>query len=80
MLTCKEVIQTHHTAPTITLQDRLEHGNLTVREVCELKPISRSGFYADVKRGLVETVKIGRKTVIRGPVAKKYITLDSTTE
>ena len=38
---------------TITIQDRLEVGNLTISEVCDLKQRSRSGFYADLKAGLV---------------------------
>jgi hypothetical protein len=79
-MTRNETIQKRHAESAITLEDRFEHGNLTVKEICELKPTSRSGFYADVKRGLVEIVKIGRKTVIRGPVAKRYIALDSRAE
>ena len=59
--------------PIVTLQDRLEHGNLTVHEVCELKNRSRTGFYEDVKAGLVEIEKWGRKSIIRGPIAKRYI-------
>jgi hypothetical protein len=55
------------------LKDRLEHGNLEVNEVCYLKPCSRSKFYQDRKAGLVETKKVGSKSVVRGPIAKKYI-------
>src|SRR5271166_6618124 len=54
----------------ISIGDRLEHGVLTVMEVCQLASRSRAGFYADVKKGLVEVRKIGRKTVIPGPVAR----------
>ena len=58
---------------TITIQDRLEVGNLTIDEVCDLKQRSRSGFYADLKAGLVEIRKQGRNSVVPGPVAKRYI-------
>ena len=58
----------------ITLADRLAFGNLTVNEVCVLKNRSRSGFYEDVKKGLVSIEKIGdRKSIVRGPVARRYI-------
>jgi hypothetical protein len=57
----------------ITIQDRLEFGNLTVDEVCELKRRSRTGFYADRKAGLVKIDKIGSKSIVRGPIAKRYI-------
>ena len=59
--------------PLITIQDRLEVGNFTIGEVCALKPRSRTGFYADLKAGLVKIEKIGRKSIVRGPVAKRYI-------
>jgi hypothetical protein len=58
----------------VTLADRLQFGNLTVNEVCALKNRSRSGFYEDVKKGLVSIEKIGdRKSIVRGPVARCYI-------
>jgi hypothetical protein len=57
----------------VTIQDRLEVGNLTIDEVCRLKKRSRSGFYADLKAGLVEIRKQGRLSVVPGPVAKRYI-------
>ncbi len=62
--------------PTVSLQDRLEHGNLTVREVCALKACSKTAFYADVKAGVVKTRKHGRRTEVQGPVAKRYISGD----
>jgi hypothetical protein len=58
---------------TISIQDRLEVGNLTIDEVCELKPRSRSGFYADLKAGLVQIRKQGRNSIVPGPVARQYI-------
>jgi hypothetical protein len=58
---------------TVTIRDRLEVGNLSVDEVCALKQRSRSGFYADVRAGLVEIREQGRKSVIPGPAAKRYI-------
>jgi hypothetical protein len=56
-----------------SLEDRFNYGNLSVQEVCALKNRSHSGFYADVKQGLVSIEKIGVKTVVRGPVARAYI-------
>jgi hypothetical protein len=56
-----------------SLEDRLQYGNLEVNEVCELKPCSRSKIYQDRKAGLVEFLKAGSRTLVRGPVAKKYI-------
>ena len=58
--------------PPLTLEDRLEHGNLTVAETCALRNCSKTSFYADLKAGLVAIRKIGRKSVVSGPVAKRY--------
>jgi hypothetical protein len=59
--------------PEISLADRLTFGNLTVEETRTLKSRSHSGFYEDLKEGLVAIRKIGRKTVVPGPVARAYI-------
>ena len=59
--------------PLVTIQDRLEFGFVTVDELCALARRSKTGFYADVKAGLVEIVKVGRSSRIRGPIAKAYI-------
>jgi hypothetical protein len=59
--------------PAISIQDRLKVGNLTVDEVCALKQRSRTGFYADLKAGLVQIRKQGRNSVVPGPVARRYI-------
>jgi hypothetical protein len=59
--------------PEISLADRLAFGNLTVEETRTLKNRSHSGFYEDLKEGTVAIRKIGRKTVVPGPVAKAYI-------
>jgi hypothetical protein len=61
------------TQPPITIQHRLTSGNLTVDEVRALKNRSRTGFYEDVKAGRVKIEKIGRKSVVRGPIATRYI-------
>ncbi len=70
-------MQKHETAeaatPPVTMEDRLANGNLTVAEVCALAGRSRTGFYEDLKAGLVTVRKAGRKTLIPGPVAKRYI-------
>jgi hypothetical protein len=60
----------------ISIQDRLESGNLTISEVCDLKRRSRSGFYADLKAGLVQIRKQGRISVVPGPIARRYINGD----
>ena len=57
----------------VTLEDRLASGNLTVAEVCALAGRSRTGFYEDLKAGRVSIRKAGRKTLVPGPVAKRYI-------
>jgi hypothetical protein len=57
----------------ITLQERLEHGNLTIDEVCALASRSKTAFYADAKAGLVKIHKMGRRSVIPGPVAVAYL-------
>lgn len=59
--------------PPISLADRLAHGRLTVLEVRLLKNRSHSGFYEDVRNGLVRIEKNGRKSTITGPVAQAYI-------
>jgi hypothetical protein len=58
---------------SLSLEDPLEHGNLTVDEVRELKNRSRTGFYEDLRAGLVKLEKIGRKSIVRGPIARRYI-------
>jgi hypothetical protein len=57
----------------ISLADRLAFGNLTVEETRTLKNRSHSGFYADLSEGLVAVRKIGRKTVVPGPIAAAHI-------
>jgi hypothetical protein len=59
--------------PGISLADRLAFGNLTVKETRLLRNVSHSGFYDDLKHGLVAVEKNGRKSVVRGPIAKAYI-------
>jgi len=59
--------------PRFTLQDRLEYGNLTIDEVCELAQRSKTAFYEDVKAGLITIRKAGRRSNIFGPDAKRYI-------
>jgi hypothetical protein len=59
--------------PGPSLAERLAHGNLTVRETRILKSRSHSGFYQDLKDGLVAIEKNRRKSVVRGPIARAYI-------
>ena len=63
--------------PIISIHDRLENGNLTIDEVCALANRSKTGFYADLKAGLVTIRKIGRKSIVSGPVAQRYIAGES---
>jgi hypothetical protein len=60
-------------AHSLTIHDRMLYGNLTIEEVCALKSRSKAGFYVDLKNGLVSIKKIGRKSVVPGPVARAYI-------
>jgi hypothetical protein len=57
----------------VSVLERLEAGNLSIDEVCALANRSKTGFYADLKAGLVTIRKVGRKSIIPGPVAKRYI-------
>jgi hypothetical protein len=59
--------------PGPSLAERLAHGNLTVKETRLLKNRSHSGFYEDLRCGLVAIQKNGRKSTVRGPIAKAYI-------
>jgi hypothetical protein len=57
----------------ISLADRLEYGNLTIRETCLLADTCRSKFYEDLKERRVAIRKLGAKSVVPGPIAKRYI-------
>ncbi len=57
---------------TISLADRLDHGYLTIREVCDLVQCGRSQVYEDIRAGALPIEKHGSNTRIAGPVAKKY--------
>ncbi|MFY9657071.1 MAG: hypothetical protein WAK01_10855 [Methylocystis sp.] len=59
--------------PSLPIEVRLNAGNLTIEEVCALASRSKTGFYADLKAGLVAVRKIGRKSVVPGEIAKAYI-------
>ncbi len=52
--------------PIVTIQDRLENGNLTIDEVCALANRSRTGFYSDLKAGLSLSAKLAGKASFRG--------------
>lgn len=56
-----------------SLAELLEFGNLTVKQTRALKGRSHSGFYEDLKKGLVSIRKIGRKSVVPGRIASRYI-------
>ncbi|MGO9773638.1 MAG: hypothetical protein ACLPSW_29665 [Roseiarcus sp.] len=67
----------HKPQTLVTILDRLEAGNLSVEEVCALADRSKTSFYADLKAGLVTIRKIGRRSVVPGPVARRYIAGES---
>ncbi len=58
---------------SLTTLDRFQFGNFTIDEVCHLRCCSRSVFYEDLKAGLVSIRKAGRKSLVPGPIAKRYI-------
>jgi hypothetical protein len=70
-------LEIHSEKPRVTVLERLEAGNLSIDEVCQLADRSKTGFYADLKAGLVTIRKIGRRSVVPGPVAKRYIAGES---
>jgi hypothetical protein len=57
----------------ISVHDRLQNGNLSIKEVCALANRSRTGFYDDLKAGLVSVRKIGRRSIVPGAIARAYI-------
>ncbi len=58
--------------PSVTLEARLEHGYVTIKELCALKICGVTQVYADIKAGALEVEKHGRSTRVSGPVAKSY--------
>jgi hypothetical protein len=58
---------------TLTLEERLRFGNLSISEVIALKSVSAATFYADVKAGKVAITKHGQRSLVAGPIAAKYI-------
>jgi hypothetical protein len=66
----------HKEKLSIPVEVRLNSGNLTIEEVCALATRSKTGFYEDLKGGLVAIRKIGRKSVVPGPIARAYINGD----
>lgn len=58
---------------TVTLSDRLDHGFITIDELCELKRCGRTMVYEDIKAGALQVDKHGRSTRIAGPIAKAYV-------
>ncbi len=60
-------------SPLVSFADRLEHGVITIDELCALKRCGRTQVYEDIRAGALEVEKHGRSTRIRGPVAKSYV-------
>lgn len=60
-------------AAGVTLADRLDHGFITIDELCALKVCGRTQIYADIKANALAVVKHGRSTRVAGPVAKAYV-------
>lgn len=59
--------------PSVTLEALLEHGYVTIKELCALKLCGMTQVYADIKAGALEVEKHGRSTRVRGPVAREYV-------
>ncbi|PPC98686.1 MAG: hypothetical protein CTY36_10640 [Methylocystis sp.] len=57
----------------VTLADRIEHGLLTIQELCALKLVSISKVYEDIAAGNLPVEKHGRLTRVQGPIAKRYV-------
>ncbi len=60
-------------SPLFSLDDRFEHGALTILEVCALAKVGRTKIYADIAKGKLTVRKIGRKSIVPGPSARAYI-------
>ena len=58
---------------TISLEDRLNFGELTISELCALKAVGLTKVYADIREGKLPVVKRGRATRILGRHARVYI-------
>lgn len=58
---------------SLTLTDRLSHGNLTIAELSALSKRGRSSIYNDLAAGKLAIIKIGNRTLIPGPIAARYI-------
>lgn len=58
---------------TISLEDRLNFGELTIAELCALKAVGPTKVYADIREGRLPVVKRGRATRILGRHARIYI-------
>jgi hypothetical protein len=63
----------HTSELSITLADRLDHGFVTIKELCALKLCGTTQVYADIKAGALPIEKHGRSTRVRGPVAREYV-------
>ena len=60
--------------PSFSISDRFEHGNFEIGEVCELAKVGKTRIYEDLKKGRLSIRKIGRKSVVPGPIALAYVT------
>lgn len=58
---------------TITLADRLNHGEITLAELSALKSVGLTKIYADIREGRLPIKKRGRATRVLGPHARAYI-------
>ncbi len=56
------------------IAERLEHGVVTIAELCVLGKVGKTSVYQDIRDGTLPILKHGRSTRIAGPVAKAYIT------
>jgi hypothetical protein len=57
----------------VSLGERLEHGYITVAELCQLKCVGQTKLFEDIKQKRLPVTKCGRSTRIAGPVAVRYV-------
>jgi len=61
----------------ITIEDRLKHGNVTLKELSLLSRRCRAAIYNDIKRGILTPIKLGKHNsapvFVPGPIARQYI-------
>jgi hypothetical protein len=60
------------TETEIRISEKLEFGEVTIRELMTLKSVGRTRIYEDIKAGRLPILKRGRATRIAGHIARAY--------